>query len=871
MDCASSERTQLSNAACKLLERLPEVLEKDIHPHLDRILPVLIKLCANTKQVTVKVAAAAVAGTIKHATYSPRLLYHVCDAFEQKPAGPKVHGTDWLQTILKQYYRSIDLHKDGRMISRAISLALEDADLNVRTKSRATYWTYSRLDAEGTEEIMAKLDQHKKTALLNDPGNPDKKSAAAKKEPPRPRSALADVRKEQAKKKRAEEEAQNKKKAFSSSTASHDSIDIHEPKKEMPKKEEKAQPIPIPGRNKPQPTPLKNMMNPPAGHKKTVSNDSELVTKPSQSSRLLSAPVRRPKYNVTPMTTPAAPAAAPLLPRPDSRNESGISRNIQKEKQQKEFMRQMAQEKKEWQNESKRPTSSSSAKSLPTNTASSSRRAKTAAPTGISDATSASSPKSKGIDPSIRDTTFSPSNTNISTEATEPGETAATTPASQNVGTANEQDTSAAKPVQSTPLDYAHTEWNTDQRMVRAYQNPLYEQKMRPEYPAPQALPLADYENSSGREVRAELKKARAFIAHNLPNFRRGVLDPLTLKKLKAYIERHSQDLIQDKDTFMDLFDTLTVCLVSQQDLTADATARQVPYSRSVILQITHLLLQDYPAYSAELWSEWITNMLWYRCTLPTDNRDRRAQYADKNIEICVEDCTDPLILIDSVINAIMTGEKILLQQINIKEIRAEAFLSKYDNPNFDNIDSALPSRAVSISDTIQSGASWNKYHVRNHLRAVGEQLYSDGAPHGGSPSEINLGMRVRMMKALAHHNLTTMDHPRNYPKELPQLIETSLDTLAIMLDTARERELELDDFDERRLAQLAAKLLGEYDYMMKKALVRYLKALHRTMRNDWLLLAPFDVVAGDDEATIARKEGNRNLVIYYIEQSQRG
>lgn len=883
LDCAVSERTQLSNAACKLLERLPEVLEKDLLPHLDRILPVLIKLCANTKQVTVKVAAAAVAGVIKHASYSPRLLYHVCDAFEQKPAGPKIHGTEWLQAILKQYYRSIDLHKDARMICRAISLALEDADLNVRTKSRATYWTYSRMDAEGAEEIVSKLDQHKKTALMNDPNNPNKKSSAVKKEPPRPRSALADVRKEQAKKKRAEEEAQSKKKAFNSSTASHvshDSIEIHEPKKEIHQKEEKAQPMPIPGRSKPQPTPLKNMMNPPAGHKKTVSNDSELVSKQSQSSRLLSAPVRRPKYNVTPMTTSAAPALVPPAVRPDSRNHgniSHISQMVYKDKQQKEFMTQMEQEKKEWQKEHTRPTSSSSAKSLPSNIHAISPTAKPAVSISMSVVAPAASPRSNTTASTNTDTTFSDSKTAISTEVLEPEPTPATTPATGTAAIETAAITASQAPTQlqtpTTPPDYTHVEWHGDAHEVYDYMDPRYEipkVKNTIWYPAPVQVPLEERTDVERREVRVELKKARSFIAQNLPNFRRGVLDPLTLKKLKAYIERHPKDLIQEEMIFMELFDTLSECLVCQQDLTADAAERRVPYSRSVILQITYMLLQQYPSYAAELWPEWIMFMLWYRCILSTDLRDRQAQYVEKNITICVDQSRDPISLIDSVLNAITTGEPILQQHINKKEEKVEAFLSKHVELNFDSIDSAPPSLPASITDTIKSGASWNKFNVRSHLRAVGETMYEPEV-FGGSPESVKVGMKRRMLNALTEHNLTTMEHGRIYPKELPLLIETSLNALSIILVRAAESEMELDDRDEERLSQLAAHLLGEYDYMMKKALVRYLQALHRIMRNDWVLLDQFEPTEGDDEATVARKEGNRNLVTYYITQSQRG
>ena len=81
LDCAASERTQLSNSGCKLIALLPRVLGRDLHTHIDRIFPILIKLCASTKAVTAKVAAAAVSSIIELSTYSPRMLWHVCQVF----------------------------------------------------------------------------------------------------------------------------------------------------------------------------------------------------------------------------------------------------------------------------------------------------------------------------------------------------------------------------------------------------------------------------------------------------------------------------------------------------------------------------------------------------------------------------------------------------------------------------------------------------------------------------------------------------------------------------------------------------------------------------------------------------------------------
>lgn len=262
-DCAVCERTTLSTAALKALTTVVRLLGKDIQPHLDRFLPPLLRLCASTKPITSTSAIATITTIVESATYHQRLLYHMCHTFEEISVGPKRSACVWLQTILKSYHKSITTDREYQMISRAVSKALEDADPTTRTNARATYWTYRKLDVVGADAIMEKLNKQAKTALQNDPHNPDKRSdGKTSKEAPRPRSALAQMKAE-AKKKRAVEEAQQR----------------------QPTKPEKTSEKP-PNRD----------------HEKAITIEQDIHAEPTKApSRLLSAPVRRPRVMATPM------------------------------------------------------------------------------------------------------------------------------------------------------------------------------------------------------------------------------------------------------------------------------------------------------------------------------------------------------------------------------------------------------------------------------------------------------------------------------------------------------------------------------------------------------------------------------------------
>ncbi|KAK5102287.1 suppressor of tub2 mutation [Exophiala xenobiotica] len=759
LDCARSERTQLSISACKLLGALPKVLERDMHPHLDRMLPDLIKLCANTKQVAVKVAAAAVASIIQYSTYNHRLLWHVCQVFEDKVPGPKQHGTVWLQTLLKEYHRYIDLHKESRMICRALHLALEDADATVRTNIRATYWTYSKLDSDGAAEIMEKLDQHKKTALQNDPHNPDKKNVLTKKQPPRPMSALAEVRKEQAKKKRAEEEAsaaQKQQKALSASTASHDSIEIHEPRKDKLKKEERgfrpeldragagtalfdrtSKDIPH--------VQQKREAN---VHKKALSQDDEVVTKPSVSSRLLSAPVRRPRINVTPMTgshtAPARPSSRTghAAPSHTHGQQAAPSSSISRAGH--------AAQPKETQRDS-RPTSSSSSKSGPV-------ASSEASTTVMEYRRPMHSPKSKT--PSTT-STLTKSNIMPETKQHKQAGTASSTPsalpkASQPYVPDGKENTAVPRfdPKQSGSLESTEI--------------PRANRQISPEGGERYQLTLGQNDRNS----------ARRFLNRLPPSI---TSDLLTCRKLKGILEQFP-DIVPDEATFDRIFSNLSESLATKFDLIPSKSYASYPYGRQLILQTTIPLIQQYGNWSHKYRSDWIRTMIFYRCTLPQDPKDRRTELCMRNISTVISGCPNPLDFIPSVVSAIDTGEDIILRAIRKGE--------EDENPDLG-------------------------------VDAMGG--YLKDAINENQPK----------------HKIITTPH-EEYPQELDHLYETALSTLAIILEKGKERNKQLTAQEEEELCELAKHALATYTYTVKRSVISFVEHLQLIVDDDQRLLSHF-------------------------------
>ena len=774
LECAISERTQLSISASKLFTAIPKILGRDLVPHIDRIMPVFVKLCANTKQVIVKVAAQAVASIVENAGFSSRMLYHVCQTFEEKAVGPKQHATNWLQTMMKEYHRSLTTPREVEMISKSLSSALEDADPSVRTSSRATYWTFNKIDKDATADIMDKLNKSAKTALQNDPNNPDKKAGTSRPAPPRPKSSLATA-KEQLRKKKLEEEAQQAKKGLNSSVASHDgTIEVHEPVRPKVRATKTETPAATPATSERRHAERTKTTDSRMTHKKTLSTDEEVVTKTSNSSRLLSAPVRRPRINVTPLNHEQDHHTK--ITRPASRSEHVRSEHNSQASQAREAHKHDS-----------RPTSSSSSKSV-----------------------------------SIPAPTIAPPKSNLGPSALDDKEN---NPAIATLGKKH-------RPVKSTERsDKSKDDLKSSVRSIAPVHDkiiddptsepvqPLHNRSV-PNYNASSSLensfPRQALTSRSDQPDYIDLKNARSYLTHCMREPPSSLNELGRCKKLRSSLEQFP-DLITDIEIWTDFFQYLCYALVARDSPRADTPQ---PYARQLILQMTIPLIQNYPQWSYSRVHFWIWFVILYRSTLPIkDLKDRRSEICMKNINKIITSSNSPVSFIVVALRAVESGEA-----------------------------------------TILSGSGFNAQDSQEHtITSHGGNWYEPTAYHDDFDDEED--PRLNEVADLVKQYLKTISQTASeapYPPTLPVLYDTALQTLELALTEANRKGERFGRQRTHDLCELARKCLESYDYMTKRSVIPYIKALYAMMENREEFFAYF------------KQEGSRNLLEYYLHGGSR-
>lgn len=886
LDCAASERTQLSNAGCKLMALLPRVLGRDLHTHIDRIFPVLLKLCASTKAVTAKFAAAAVTSIIELSTYTPRMLWHVCQVFEDKPAGPKIHGTAWLQTIMKEHHKHFHTDRDYEMISKAVLLALEDADATVRTNSRATYWTYNKLDSEGAQAIMEKLNKQAKTALQNDSHNPDKKSADKTKDSSRPQSSLAKVREER-KKKLAQEKAQQQRASNETPAATQDSTEVRESrntKSDKTKKDERPHhPVATAADDNQKhasktASGIETEQTATTSHKVTQSADNE-ATKQTTSSRLLAAPIRRPRIVATPMN-------GSYTSRPASR----IGQAAQIKDHNKDEHKEPPQD--------SRPTSSSNSKTA----------APAIRPEKIIRAPP--SPKAKAV------LSFDENTANSSTDV-EPHLTAA--PISEAKGTSSKNTiTNHAKSAkfiaedkENNNLNFAAIQktkenlWNTRTAPIPISPKKQSPQKHSPlgnhpgqissfkprqetsplKHDGPPALSyiakeithdemkgvlhsamitkplnmigkdghaypdmgLAGNKSPSKRSQEYDFDTAYDFFISASKHLKQETLHPLGYRKLKAIMEQHSTRLIErqkDYDEFMNIvvFQLASVNELKDKKEKPSEDVINPVYNRQVLLQIITPLINNFKPWAQNWLYMVLYALILYRTALPNDGVDRRLIYCDQNINHIVSIADDPLRLIDSVVEAMTKGEETLttpeksLEPITEEDVDIAAATIFELQPQ---LDTASEPNSFGIDST------YNPYSIRSKWKHISE---CQAIMHGANMEQT---MAIYMKKAINEHNIADLPTPPT--KKLPFLIESGTSVITLILQKATLEGHTLNKYKADMLCKWAVHCMFNYNHVIKRAIVSYCQALYGIMSDDKLFFSYFE------------DEGQRNLLEYYL------
>lgn len=208
--CVISERTQLSNHGCELVQALAKSLTSLLHPMLDILFPPLIRLCAAARKISSKMGNMTVLEIITHSrTYTPRLLQHVSSACTDKNDAPRIYAAVWLETLLGLYGHQIEQTGGLNLLEKSLKLGLNDAHVEARENSRKTYWLFAKQWPSRADDIMATLDAPKQKALSDHPSNPNKTSSRQP-DRPRPGSSLAEMRAQAKKDLKAKKEAADK-------------------------------------------------------------------------------------------------------------------------------------------------------------------------------------------------------------------------------------------------------------------------------------------------------------------------------------------------------------------------------------------------------------------------------------------------------------------------------------------------------------------------------------------------------------------------------------------------------------------------------------------------------------------------------------
>jgi hypothetical protein len=177
MGCAKSERTQLSNEACKALQEVAKALGPTINPMLDIILPPLIDVCGFTKPVSQKNGSEAFETIVRNAGYHTRILHYITSTSSDKRKPPRVAAAKWLRVFIATYHHDVEkVSANLDTIERALTTGLGDTQKDVRETMRAAYWTFSKYWSARAEALMRTLPKAAQTALVADKHNPNQRA-----------------------------------------------------------------------------------------------------------------------------------------------------------------------------------------------------------------------------------------------------------------------------------------------------------------------------------------------------------------------------------------------------------------------------------------------------------------------------------------------------------------------------------------------------------------------------------------------------------------------------------------------------------------------------------------------------------------------
>lgn len=138
-------RTSLAKEACAVVEDIAQTFGAAMEPMVELLMQTLLKMSAATKKITSNLANTTIDTIISKVAYTPRLMYHISSASQDKNVQPRTYATSWLKTLLKKAatHKNHIEHTGGLdLIEKSIKKGLSDANPTVREKMRSTYWAF---------------------------------------------------------------------------------------------------------------------------------------------------------------------------------------------------------------------------------------------------------------------------------------------------------------------------------------------------------------------------------------------------------------------------------------------------------------------------------------------------------------------------------------------------------------------------------------------------------------------------------------------------------------------------------------------------------------------------------------------------------
>ncbi|RKP32110.1 hypothetical protein METBISCDRAFT_12759 [Metschnikowia bicuspidata] len=153
-----SLRTSLCLSACQLVKELAAHLQYAFAPLVDVFWSTLLRLCANTKQLTSKSAHATVCTILACTTPTAKMAHKMCVAAKEKSASVRVYAAMWLQVFIVRSHALWPVPPSCDLVEEALVRLLPDSNVQVRLAAKDAFWRYYVVAVDAATALLARVD-----------------------------------------------------------------------------------------------------------------------------------------------------------------------------------------------------------------------------------------------------------------------------------------------------------------------------------------------------------------------------------------------------------------------------------------------------------------------------------------------------------------------------------------------------------------------------------------------------------------------------------------------------------------------------------------------------------------------------------------